>query len=169
MTEVPELMTERLRMRGHILEDFEVYAGIWASERSAFMGGPLDRKQAWFFFCSDIANWTLYGFGAWALERKEDGVVVGQVSIQKPDFFPEIELGWCLYEGFEGQGYAIEAARAAKAWAFGTRGLQTLVSYTHPENYRSQSICKKLGGVHDPGAPKSDPEDVVFRYPLEAA
>ena len=77
---------------------------------------------------------------------------------------PERELGWLLYEGFEGQGFATEAGAALRDWAFNTLGLPTLVSYFDPENYASMAVSARLGGIRDDAAPVQDKGDVVFRY-----
>ena len=89
---------------------------------------------------------------------------MGVVEINDGPLFPEKELGWMLYEGFEGQGYATEAATALRDWAFDTLGLESLVSYFHPENHRSMAVAKRLGGQPDFEAPRQDDEDLVFRY-----
>lgn len=89
---------------------------------------------------------------------------VGQVGINHGPLFPERELGWLLYEGHEGQGYATEAARALRDWAFGAGGLETLVSYFDAGNHRSIAVAERLGGRPDPDAPRQDPDDIVYRY-----
>ncbi len=93
-----------------------------------------------------------------------DGVCVGQVGINHGPLFPEKELGWMLYDGFEGQGYATEAAIALRDWAFATLELESLVSYFDPANAASMAVAKRLGAVPDPDAPRQDPEDVVYRH-----
>jgi len=69
-----------------------------------------------------------------------------------------------LYDGFEGQGYATEAASAFKRWAFEVLKLETLVSYTDPDNWSSRQVAQRLGGVIDRSAARQDPEDIVYRY-----
>jgi RimJ/RimL family protein N-acetyltransferase len=161
---IPTLTTERLILRPPVLADFEAYRVLMASPRSAFMGGPFNLRGAWGMFCHDIACWDLFGHGALMIERKDDGVCVGQVGINHGPLFPEKELGWLLYEGFEGQGYATEAAAALRDWAFGTLGLTMLVSYFDPANSRSIAVAARLGGVPDPDAERQDAEDLVYRY-----
>ena len=39
---------------------------------------------------------------------------------------PEKELGWLVYDGYEGQGYATEAAAALRDWAFNPLGVDRL-------------------------------------------
>ncbi len=78
--------------------------------------------------------------------------------------FPEKELGWMLYEGFEGKGYATEAGAALRDWAFDVLKLETLVSYFDPHNAKSMAVSARLGGVRDNKARPQDEGDVVFRY-----
>lgn len=89
---------------------------------------------------------------------------VGQVGINHGPLFPEQELGWLLYDGHEGHGYATEAAAALRDWAFATLKLPSLVSYMAPDNAMSAAVAKRLGGMLDPSAPRADPDDLVYRY-----
>ncbi|MEL7215970.1 MAG: GNAT family N-acetyltransferase [Pseudomonadota bacterium] len=158
------LETERLTLRPHRLSDFEDYAAMLASERSVPMGGPVDRGTAWDAFCGEVAAAQL-GLGqVWAIERRADEAHVGQVGFQQPPSFPERELGWMLYAGFEGQGYALEAARAARDYGFGTLGWDDFVSYIDPDNARSVRLAEALGGVRDADAPVPTEGDLVYRH-----
>ena len=112
--------------------DFPQYREMMASERSVGMGGPFDERAAWGMFCHDIACWELFGHGALMIDLEQTGACVGQVGINAGPLFPEKELGWLLYPGFEGAGYATEAAGAMRDWAFVSLRLPTLVSYCDP-------------------------------------
>ena len=161
---IPTLTTSRLILRPPVHADYPAYAAFLASPRSVHMGGPFTGWAAWGMFCHDVACWQLFGHGALMIDLRETGECVGQVGINHGPQFPEKELGWLLYAGYEGQGYAFEAARALRDWAFAERGLPTLVSYCDGANARSIAVAEKLGAVRDPAAPKQDPEDVVFRH-----
>ena len=170
MTQAPTITTQRLTLRSHRASDFDAYAGTFASDRAQYMGGPMARRKAWFAFCADIAQWSLFGHGAWGVERNEDGTFIGQVAIGKPPHFPEVELGWMLCDGAEGHGYAFEAATAARDWAYVELGRDTLVSYIDAENIRSIALAERLGAVVDPTAATPDDEDcLVYRHPDPAA
>ena len=161
---VPILVTDRLTLRPPCIGDFETYAAFMATPRTRFMGGPFDRRGAWLSFCHDVALWPLFGHGALMIDLKSTGQCIGQVGINHGPLFPEKELGWLLYDGFEGFGYATEAATALRDWAFAMLGLPTLVSYFDPENHNSMAVSTRLGGVRDDTAPVQDEGDVVFRY-----
>lgn len=161
---IPTLETPRLILRAPRMDDFPAYANLMASPRSIYMGGPFDQRGAWGLFCHDVALWSLYGHGALMIDVKQTGTCVGQVGINHGPLFPEKELGWLLYDGFEGHGYATEAAVALRDWAFATLNLPTLVSYFDPENHRSMAVSARLGGTRDDKAPVQDEGDVVYRY-----
>lgn len=161
---IPILTTPRLILRPPVISDYPAYAAFLASPRSAYMGGPHTGWAAWGMFCHDVGQWELFGHGALMVELRESGDCVGQVGINHGPLFPEHELGWLLYEGFEGRGYAVEAAAALRDWALNDRKLPTLVSYCDKANARSIAVAEKLGAVLDPDAPRQDPEDLVFRH-----
>ena len=162
---IPTLTTDRLILRPPVSADFAAYEALWASPRSRYMGGPHNSFAAWGLFCHDIACWQLFGHGALMIDLRETAQCIGQVGINHGPLFPEKELGWLLYPGHEGKGYAFEAARALRDWAFIERRLPTLVSYCDPANARSIAVAERLGAVRDPLAPRQDPEDLVFRHP----
>ncbi|OOO40163.1 N-acetyltransferase [Rhizobium sophoriradicis] len=158
------LRTERLILRKPEIDDFEAYAALMASPRSAGMGGPFDLRAAWGMFCHDVALWQLFGHGALMIELAENGECVGQVGINHGPLFPEKELGWFVYDGHEGRGYATEAALALRDWAFSALKLSSLVSYIAPGNAASVAVAERLRARLDPTAPRTDPADLVYRH-----
>jgi RimJ/RimL family protein N-acetyltransferase len=164
MAPIPTLTTERLILRPPVFADFAAMEALLTSPRSRYMGGPYNTFAAWGLFCHDVGSWQLFGHGALMIDLRETGECVGQVGINHGPLFPEKELGWLLYEGHEGRGYALEAARALRDWAFGARGLPTLVSYVDPANSRSIGVAERLGAVRDDQALRQDAEDLVFRH-----
>lgn len=166
---VPVILTERLRLRPMAPADFPAYADFFATGRSAFMGGPHNLRAAWGVFCHDAACWALFGHGALMADRRDTGATIGQVGISAGPLFPEVELGWLLYDGHEGQGYATEAAAALRDWAFANLPIASLVSYTDPDNFASQAVARRLGARIDPDAVPQDPGDLVWRHHRGAA
>ncbi|MET4682462.1 GNAT family N-acetyltransferase [Brevundimonas faecalis] len=165
--EIVTLRTERLTLRPQVLDDFAAYEAFLASDRSAGMGGPFDRRAAWGMFCHDLAIWRFFGHGALMMVLTETGECIGQVGVNHGPLFHEKELGWLLYEGHEGKGYATEAAAALRDWVCRTLKPPSLVSYVAPGNTASSAVALRLGGVLDPSAPREDPDDLVYRYQVE--
>ena len=58
---------------------------------------------------------------------------------------PVVEVGWSVTPARWGEGFAPEAARAAIDWGFDRCGVERLVSFTLPDNARSQRVMEKLG------------------------
>ncbi|WP_299876391.1 GNAT family N-acetyltransferase [uncultured Sulfitobacter sp.] len=165
MTTAPTLTTDRLTLRPHVMADFAPLYALFGSARARFMDGPFSPKQMWYWIASEVGSWSLQGFGSWGIERRSDGAFMGQLGINKPHHFPEVEMGWVLLEDFEGQGYAAEAARAGLDWAW-ANGHDTLVSYIDRQNTRSIALATKLGAVQDPNAalPDGDTHSDTFVY-----
>lgn len=149
------------------MSDFAPLGELFASERSVYMGGPIDRQKLWYCVAGEVGSWSLQGFGSWGIET-HDGSFVGQVGINKPSHFPEVELGYLIMPEFEGMGIAFEAAQAARAWAFEELKLESLVSYIDPKNVRSIALATRLGGVIDPDGSLPDgetaQETAVYRH-----
>ena len=162
---IPELATERLRLRAPRREDFPAYAAFFASDRAVHEGGPFDTRRAWREFCTAAAGWQLFGFGTWSVTDRASGAYLGEVGLNWPVEFPEPELGWTLVPQAEGKGIAFEAARAARDWFYANTAHRSLVSYIAPENARSIRLAERLGAVRDTQAPTVDPGDLVFRHP----
>lgn len=165
MTAIPTLSTERLVLRPPRLADFEPYAEFFASERSAWQDGPIPRAEAWAEFAATAGAWVLRGFGPFSVEARAGGGYLGEVGLYQPAHYPEPEIGWILVAGAEGRGFAAEAARAVRAWAYASLGLATLVSYIAPGNARSVRLAERLGAVPDPSAPSCGPQTAVWRHP----
>ena len=152
MTAAPVLTTERLTLRPNRMEDFPSFAAFFASDAATYIGGPMDARQAWKVFAAQVGSWELLGFGPWAVEETGTAAFVGQVALGRPPHFPEREIGWIVFPAFQRRGYACEAGRAARRFAFGTLGWTTAVSYVDPENVASIATARALGCAEDPDA-----------------
>ena len=160
---VPMIRTGRLILRAVRLEDFPGYASILCTDRGRFAGGPLSRADAWSDFAALSAGWVLHGHGGWAVADSATGGLLGFVLLGLEPGDVEIELGYLFLADAEGQGFATEAAAAARDWAFNTLGLHTFVSYIASKNARSIALAERLGAVED--TPKDWPKgNVVYRH-----
>ncbi len=164
MTLIPTLTTARLRLRPMTFDDWTPYVTLMTSDRARYMGGPFSINGAWGMFCADHAQWDLFGCGALMVEAQATGACVGQVAINAGPLFPEHEIGWMVYSGHEGQGFAFEAATTLRDWAAHDRGLATLVSYVDPANVRSCRLAERMGATLDDTASRPDPDDLVYRH-----
>ncbi len=159
---VPAIATTRLRLRAPRIADFEVYAEISTSARGSYIGGPFTREEAWLDFTQLVAGWLLRGHGLWSLERPSDARAVGFVLLNHEFGDAEPELGFLLRADAEGQGYAFEAAQAARHFAFGILKWPSVVSYIDAGNARAIALAERLGATLDASA--SDADLCVYRH-----
>ncbi|MEO0467813.1 MAG: GNAT family N-acetyltransferase [Pseudomonadota bacterium] len=164
---VPVLETERMILRAPQITDFDTFADMLAPPRGKFYGDCQTREDAWGEFMQLNATWLLRGYGAWALTDRSTGEVLGFVQIGAEPGDWEPELGWVVSKSAEGKGFAAEAARAVRAYAFGTLHLPSLVSYIDEENAPSIRLAKRLGATRDADAEGHLTEEdacFVFRH-----
>lgn len=167
---VPQLDTARLVLRAPVIGDFDSYAAILMSDRAVHMDGPFSRREAWLDFTQYVAGWLLRGCGVWTVVARDDGRVLGFVSVAMEYGDRAHELGYLFRPEAEGQGYATEAVRAARDYAFGAMGLSTLVSYIGPDNARSIALAERLGAALDADAAvQLDDDCLVYRHPKPGA
>jgi RimJ/RimL family protein N-acetyltransferase len=148
VTLVPELRTERLRMRAFGYEDYDRWAEVMAPpEVGAGLGKPdgLTPHEAFVDMSMLTGHWALRGFGHWALEDLESGELVGRAGLYYPPDWPGMEVGWTVAREQWGKGYAPEAARAACEWAHEELGAARILSLILAENAQSIRVAEKLG------------------------
>jgi RimJ/RimL family protein N-acetyltransferase len=99
------------------------------------------------------ASFEKKGFGLWAVERIDDGLLLGYTGFGTSEFeapfCPAIDIGWTLARTAWGHGYATEGAAAAMGYAFGHLGLDEVVAHTTQLNARSQAVMRRLSMTHD--------------------
>jgi len=94
-------------------------------------------------------HWTLHGFGTFVVEEKASGKFVGRVGPFYPPVWPGFEVGWVIAKEFRGNGYAVEAARAAIDWTFATFELDRIIHCIDRENTASQAVARRLGAINE--------------------
>lgn len=147
---IPELLTERLLLRGWRESDRTPFAAQNADpETMRLVGGPKSAAETDAYIEHTLKDWAEHGCGKWVLEERATGAFVGALGLQRirfeADFTPAIEVAWRLTRAFWGRGYATEAARAAIAWGFETLNLSEILALTVPENRPSWRVMERLG------------------------
>jgi RimJ/RimL family protein N-acetyltransferase len=168
----PTLETERTRLRSFRADDFDALAAMMSDEAvMRHLGAhPLAREDSWRRMLAAPGLWVLLGYGYWAVERKEDGALIGQIGFAdfKRAIEPSIEgipeMGWIFASHVHGQGYASEAAAAAMRWA-DEKLTGSFVAIIAPENAPSIGVARKLGFVEECATRYKDEPILLFRRP----
>ncbi len=151
MSDIPTINTQRLQLRAWKTSDYQPMCDYYGDpQMTAYLGGVQDPESVFRQMATYLGHWHLFGFGYWALEETRTATFVGGCGLWKSPQWPEIELGYWLLPGFHGTGMALEAALAAKDYAFETLNLNTLVSYIDANNKSSIKLAEKLGGQAEP-------------------
>jgi RimJ/RimL family protein N-acetyltransferase len=146
------LTTDRLILTPKSVEDLDPLTALWGD--AAFTGQiglPLmSPETVWFRLLRDIGHWDVFGYGNWAVRRREDGAFLGSVGVfnYRRDLEPAFdapEVGWGLAPAFHGQGYAQEALAAALSHADTALDLTRTVCMIGPDNAPSLKLARRAG------------------------
>ena len=165
--DIPRLETARLVLRGPESADFEPLCAFLTDPVRAWgFGAEKDRPCAWRWFAMNIGHWALRRHGYFIIELKETGAPCGITGIWAPEGWPEPELGWAVFDGYEGKGIAREGALRAREWAYTDLGLGTLTSNIVPGNDRSVALAQRLGAWYERSYRNVHMgEDMLYRHP----
>ncbi len=156
-----QLETERLVLRAPVPEDADALAPIYADPevmRYVGDGRTLTHGQTELSVRRMIQRWEADGFGLFTTVRKENRIVIGRVGLlvwNTDSWEPttraeavgptELEVGYTLGRDFWGQGYATEAAAAARDYALNGLGAERLIALIIHGNTASENVARKLG------------------------
>jgi RimJ/RimL family protein N-acetyltransferase len=92
-------------------------------------------------------RYAVEGFGLWAAELRETGEMVGQCGLttQVIDGEPIIEVGYLFARRWWHQGFATEAARACRDWAFEHVPVDVVCSKIRDTNLASMNVAIRNG------------------------
>lgn len=109
---------------------------------------PSSREHAEEFIAEQSQN-NIDKVGAWmqvAIERREDGKVVGDLAICFREEEPRIvEMGFNINRSLQGKGYATEAATAIATFLFRQRNVHKISCLVDVRNPASFRVLEKIG------------------------
>ena len=142
--------TYRLILRRFRSEDAEDMYANWASdpEVTRFLTWPthssVDVTKA---ILSDwIPRYEDGGYFNWAMEYKDTGKVIGNISVVKLiESIDAAEIGYCMSRAYWGQGLMPEALRAVMDYLFDVVGLNRVAACHDANNPKSGRVMEKAG------------------------
>jgi RimJ/RimL family protein N-acetyltransferase len=156
-----ELTTERLVLRMPVEEDAEALAPMYADPevmRYVGDGRTLTKAETELSVRRMIERWEVDEFGLFTTLRREDDAIIGRVGIliwNSETWEPttraqasgptEVEVGYTLGRDYWGQGYATEAAGAARDYALNGLDADRVIALIIHGNTASENVARKLG------------------------
>ena len=146
--------THRLILRRFTIEDAEDMYNNWASdpEVTKFLTWPTHTSvEISRMVLSDwIPRYVDGGYFNWAMEWKENGRVIGNISVVKLNEAAEsADIGYCMSRAYWGRGIMPEALRAVMAFLFETVGVNRVAACHAPENPKSGRVMAKAGMIEE--------------------
>lgn len=142
------LETERLYLREMNQADFNSLCNILQDEDTmyAYEGAFSDNEvQEW--LDRQIARYQKWNFGLWAVILKETDEMIGQcgLTMQPWKETEVLEIGYLFNRLYWHKGYATEAAKACKKYAFETLKADEVCSIIRNTNIASQNVAIRNG------------------------
>jgi RimJ/RimL family protein N-acetyltransferase len=162
---IPEVKSGDLILRTICEDDLDQLAAFYAGTRSQFVGGPLSRADCWRLIAGNLGHWALRGFGMWVIADRGTGNPLGVCGFIFREGWDEPELGWQVWDGYEGRGIAYRAAHAARTHGAAHFGLDGVISYIDPANTRSQALAERLGARFERDGTLLGTPCQVWRHP----
>ncbi len=142
------LETQRLRLRELRQGDFdELYAMFNDPLVMRYYPGTRNAQETQEFLDRILASYGKYGYSLWAVEVKPSGEFAGWCGLlnQMVDEQEEVEVGYMFKSQCWHQGYATEAARACRDYAFSRLGRDYVISLIRPINLPSRAVAERNG------------------------
>ncbi len=143
-----EITTKRLQLRHFRKEDIETYAEIMGDNEIAKWfpkGAGYTHEEAKKSLDNILSHWKKYGFGLWAITKKENSFLIGRCGLNYILETSEVEIDFVLASRYWKKGYATEAAKASLYYGFKILSLDRIIALAKPENSASLRVIKKIG------------------------
>ena len=143
-----QLETERLILREMVPSDFDALYKVWGDwDIMQHYPYTFDEKRVREWIERNMERYQIFGFGLWALVLKETGEVIGDCGLSMQNIGGKIkpEIGYHIRKDQQRKGYAKEAARACRDWAFENTPFTMLFSYMKYTNIGSYSTAMANG------------------------
>ena len=142
------LETDRLVVRELAAGDFDALCAMLQDDEVMYAyEGAFSDEEARAWLDRQIGRYEHDGFGLWAVVLKTTGELIGQCGLTCQDCGGQrvVEVGYLFQRAFWYRGFATEAARACRDYAFDVVGTDEVYSIIRDTNVASQSVARRLG------------------------
>lgn len=142
------LETERLYLREITQADFGALCRILQDEETMYAyEGAFSDEEAQEWLDRQVSRYRKWGFGLWAVILKETDEMIGQCGLTMQPWKDEevLEIGYLFWRQYWHKGYATEAAKACKRYAFEILDAGEVCSIIRDTNIASQNVAKRNG------------------------
>jgi [ribosomal protein S5]-alanine N-acetyltransferase len=147
----PNLLTDRLLLRPHILADVPQLARLAGAREVAATTLRIPHPysvadaEAFIIDWQDAADERV----AFAIVLRENSALLGGTGLRLEKEHQRAELGYWIGTPYWGKGYATEAARALLRYGFEVLNLHRIHASHFSNNTASGNILRKIGMKHE--------------------
>lgn len=144
------LETERLHLREMNQADFDSLCKILQDEDTMYAyEGAFSNNEVQEWLDGQISRYQKWGFGLWAVILKETDDMIGQCGLTMQPWKESevLEIGYLFNRSYWHKGYATEAAKACKKYAFEILKAGEVCSIIRNTNIASQNVAIRNGMV----------------------
>ena len=140
--------TERLYLREMNQADFNSLCKILQDQDTMYAyEGAFSDKEVQEWLDKQISRYEKWNFGLWAVILKETDEMIGQCGLTMQTWKDRdvLEIGYLFNRSYWHKGYATEAARACKKYAFNILKADEVCSIIRDTNIASQNVAVRNG------------------------
>lgn len=144
------ITTDRCIVREIKVEDVDDLYAIYEDEETSKYIEPLyeDKNDEIEFTKAYISNqYRFYEYGMWVVLDRETNKLIGRAGVTVRDGFDIPEIGFIFEKSYWGKGYAYEVMMGIMQYVKEEFGMESLISFTKPENERAKKFLEKLGFI----------------------
>ena len=144
------LETKRLYLREMNPSDFNSLCRILQDEKAMYAyEGAFSDQEVHEWLDRQIYRYQKWIFGLWAAVLKETDKMIGQCGLTMQQWKDQevLEIGYLFERSHWHQGYATEAAKACKQYAFEKLNASEVCSIIRDSNTASQNVAMRNGMV----------------------
>ncbi len=148
MYENAVIITPRTYLRRMTQDDFAALCAMLKDPEVMYAyEGAFTDEEAHEWLDRQIIRYEKWGFGLWAVVLKETDEMIGQcgLTMQPWKGAEVLEIGYLLRRSCWHMGYATEAAKACREYAFDTLGADEVCSIIRDTNTASQNVAIRNG------------------------